>query len=967
MEVYGLGGAWSVRLDAEKRGIEEKYYGKDCEYELAMELPGTVSQAHLGIKNEKRETGFLTDEYEFKGWVWFSRVLDPKVEDRGSVFRLYLERTRLTRVWVDGHEVRGENADSLNAPHIYDITDYVGAEPFRLTIMVSNDGYPTGGGHLTSPDTQTNWIGICGRIALEVRDEEFIDSIRVEPDVKSRAVSLKMNWVNTADTQGNLSLNIKVTRLCLAVDGSLIEEEHIPLRGGEPKSLPVSGVILPPGRSMKELLVDMGENAVLWSEYSPVIYKIAITGIDDTYYGDAVFGFRDITTDEHHFYVNGEKTFLRGKHDGMIFPKTGAAPTDIKSWVEVLRTAKEYGINHYRFHTCCPPEAAFYAADLVGIYMSPELPFWGTIAAPGEEGYKKEEQEYLINEGFRMMEAFGNHPSYAFMSLGNELWGSSERLNEILGDFKRADSRHLYTQGSNNFQFVPCIVENDDYFVGVRFAPGKLIRGSYAMCDAPQGFVQTDKPNTSYSYDKVFAEFTGSEENGGGEIEIQYGTGTRKVKAEGTGSLVLNKPVVSHEIGQYGIYPHYKEIGKYTGSLKPRNLEVFRERLEEAGLGDFANDYFINSGALAVACYKLELEAAMRSRMLAGFQLLDLQDFTGQGTALVGILDAFMENKGLISAKEWRQFCSDAVVMAEFDDFVVEAGQTFKANIYFNAYRPSLFERDEPLQLMWSLYEEGRISVDYSDVDRILIKTGLIDVKLREKGVNDCGSIEFTIPDTIMPERFKLVLEVGGEKISNSYELYSFARKNDIDIYPADRSRVSVVSSVDEAEKALAQGKNTVLFIGTDKEYVEGTYCTDFWNYPMFKGISDWMKKPRPIGTMGLLINAIHPALYLFPSAVHTTPQWYDIITGAKLNILDGTQIMPIVSAIDNVERNHRLALAWEVKTGGGNLLVVARPLEELMDSAAGRQFAKSILCYAATDDFEPVESVDIEKIREIV
>ena len=92
---------------------------------------------------------------------------------------------------------------------------------------------------------------------------------------------------------------------------------------------------------------------------------------------------------------------LRGKHDGLIFPKTGYAPTDVNEWLRVLGIAKSYGINHYRFHTCCPPDAAFTAADLLGIYMEPELPFWGTIALPVRRATTKPNKTTSLHWGTR--------------------------------------------------------------------------------------------------------------------------------------------------------------------------------------------------------------------------------------------------------------------------------------------------------------------------------------------------------------------------------------------------------------------------------------------------------------------------------------------------------------------------------------------------------------------------------------
>ncbi len=79
------------------------------------------------------------------------------------------------------------------------------------------------------------------------------------------------------------------------------------------------------------------------------------------------------------------------------------------------------------------------------------------MTAPGDENHNEEEQQYLITEGYRMMDAFGNHASYCMMSLGNELWGSKEQMAQIIRDYKKIDTRHLYTQGSNNFQHTPVL------------------------------------------------------------------------------------------------------------------------------------------------------------------------------------------------------------------------------------------------------------------------------------------------------------------------------------------------------------------------------------------------------------------------------------------------------------------------------------------------------------------------------
>lgn len=473
-------------------------------------------------------------------------------------------------------------------------------------------------------------------------------------------------------------------------------------------------VTLEPGENRFELFLNLSDDPKLWDEEDPYVYRLHLAcrevKVDMGKSGTASWdtasiwcGLRSFTAGRTHFYINGRKTFLRGRHDGMIFPMTGYATMDIAGWLHVMKIARDYGINHYRFHTCCPPEAAFAAADLLGIYMQPELSFWGTFNGPGDEGYNREAQDFLEAEGFRILKSFGSHPSFCMMTMGNELWGNAGALNDLLGKYKAFRPDVLYAQGSNNFFWTPNIQPNDDFFSGVRFTIDRQIRGSFAMCDKPLGHVQTAVPGTRFNYDEAIRPSMAAPsalprpENEAAEYaEIQYGTGVKQIRlSESHAGLIPETPVISHEIGQYETYPDFRELPRYTGVLKARNLEEFRRRLEEKGMLAFAEDFFRSSGALAVACYKDELETALRSSRLGGFQLLDIQDFTGQGTALVGILNAFMENKGLIKAADWRSFCSDAVVQAEFDSYVIISGKALEFTVSLSYFRRHPLPDDE--------------------------------------------------------------------------------------------------------------------------------------------------------------------------------------------------------------------------------------------------------------------------------
>ena len=732
---------------------------------------------------------------------------------------------------------------------------------------------------------------------------------------------------------------------------------------------------------------DLGEHPVLWSEYTPVIYELTVSFADSTETVTTTFGLRDFTTEGHDFLINGRKTFLRGKHDGLIFPLTGAVPATVGEWIKVLSISKSYGINHYRFHTCCPPDAAFTAADLVGIYMEPQLPFWGTMTAPGEEGHNETEQSYLIEEGYRMMKYFGNHASYCMMSLGNELWGSKERISEILAAYKAVDTRHLYTQGSNNFQHTPVILPEEDFFVGVRLSKNRLFRGSYGMCDAPLGHIQSAEPATRKNYDEAILPSKAAADSGdeAAEIEIQYGTGVKKVKAaENTEVLMPEIPVVSHEIGQYCVFPNFHEIDKYTGVLKARNFEVFRDRLEEKGMLDQADDFFYNSGKLAVQCYKEELEAAARTKNLAGYQILDIQDFSGQGTALVGILDAFMDSKGLVTTKEWAGYCSDAILMAEFDSYVLTAGSVFEFSTAFRYYRPE------------SLAGKS-VTYRFTMQDGTKAAEGTIPLPSDILGLVELEDISIPVPAINDATTAVLSLFIEGTGISNEYELYLYPADNDhLDLANVasvgeGAEKTYITNDFDQAEAMLAEGKRVLYLPKETAESLKGFYCTEFWCYPMFRDICEWMKKPVAVGTMGLLIQNEHPALKQFPSHTYATPQWYQLVSHCDCAILDDTtdkSYRPIVQMMDNFDRNHKLGILFEGQVGTGSLMICTIRLSELVNlteptrddaiTAVGEiishrdvthlpevdQFIKSLISYVSSDAFRPEQTLDMKKLR---
>ena len=883
MQRIDLSGLWRVYLDADKCD------SLPADYPDEMMLPGTTSAAGLGPENPARETYFLTDAHKFEGYAWFMRTFESG-DWQDMQVELTLERTRKTTVYLDGAEIGCQN--SLCAPHRY-LLQGLTAGIHTLVVRVDNTDYPTRGGHLTSPDTQSNWNGVTGEISLTVA-KALVSMVQVFPDIAGGSIRIR------ADVIGEHSGFASVT-----------------LPGQSPRLVPIND------RTLEGVLPLTG-NEALWDEFSPNLHKLTIDVDGDVY--TTTFGLRKFEGKGRSLMCNGREVFLRGKHDGLVFPRTGYAPTDVESWRKVLQTAKDYGVNHYRFHTCCPPDAAFTAADELGIVMSPELPFWGTITEEGEEGHNAKERNFLFLEGFRMLSEFGHHPSFVFLSMGNELWGSKKALNRMLSEYRRFDPDKLYISGANNFQWVPEVLDEEDVFVGVRLSGERLIRGSYAMCDAPQGIVQMTEPESVSNYDRMIApEIVANAAGKTGKIQIQYGTGVKEVDAESAQAFIPNVPVISHEVGQYQFYPDFDEIEHYTGPLKARNFEVFRERLQAAGLWADHERFFRSAGRLAINCYRREIETFLRTQELSGFQLLDLQDFPGQGTALVGVVNAFMESKGLITPAEWREFCASTVVLGEFERFVLACGEEVRFHVRVSECDPRKLHTSMLCELLEgeSLLAEHTVPVE---------STG----KRLSDPVSVCLGQVHTQPFQTRRLTVRLTLEDGPV---NHYPLWVFPR------YPIEITRegitlgdrrVAFVKSVEETKTSNVPA----IVIPSAEGKLPAAYASDFWCYPMFRSISESMGKPVPIGTLGLCIDAQHPWLKAFAREDYTTPAWYRLIQTAHCeNVVCDNPVevgqsptsdsdclqspsvastqpcaagWPIIQAIDNTERCQRLCLLWE-------------------------------------------------------
>lgn len=922
-----LRGRWALALDEACA-----YNAPPDGYPRTMLLPGTTAQQEFGEPNPKHETGCLTEQFPFAGQIWLRRTVMLRQDQLGKPCTLFLERTRMTRLWVNGCEIGSEN--SLCTPHEYDLTGHT-TDSMEIVLCIKNVDYPTKGGHMTSQDSQTNWIGVCGQIVLRFYQKMHLTDLQAYPNAAGRNVTVTGMLHGASNATARLS-----AALCL-----------YPGTDGITYTVPEQIALFADTKGMFTVAVPLPQNVPLWSEAQPALIELRFT-LSNGESAAVRFGLRDFRACGDHFEMNGVPVMLRGKHDSMVFPLTGAAPTDPDAWVTIFRTAKEWGINHYRFHTCCPPDAAFEAADVLGMILEPELPFWGTIDAEDGEHYNAEEQAYLLREGLRICRTFGNHPSFCMLSLGNELWGSPERLGEMIRTLRIADPRPLYTAGSNNFQFFPRCIPEEDFWTGVRTGEGKLLRGSFAACDAPLGMMQTHAPAANWNYEAYLAPNTPAAAAPKRSLRttaaVQVGTGVQQAETEAPSAEFAPKiPVITHEIGQYSCYPNFDEAAQYNGVLKAYNLDTFRMRLQSTGKGNMEKRFFLSAGMLARDCYKMEIEAAMRTPHLAGFQLLDLQDYPGQGTALVGMLNAFMRNKNFIQPEQWRSFCGDLVPLAIFDSFVLRAGYRFRVRYAVRNYRQRLSS-----QAYTVLLTCGNQVISRS--------TGIIPAP--QPGYIMLGGANFSLRSDLIGDA-ELTFEIPGARVKNSWQLTVFPAPTPIP--PHD---VCICHSFAEAQKHLECCEDVLLLPDTVKNAVPGTYCTDFWNYAMFRQISETMGKPEPVGTLGLCIQAEHPIAKAMFSKEYTTPQWYVPVTHADCAVLDFAPegYTPIVQMIDNVQRCHRLGLIFEAKVSRGRLLVCTVRVEECPDDPAMNRLYHALISYMQSAEFHPTAALDEAKLAEL-
>ncbi|GAA6353752.1 beta-galactosidase [Parabacteroides merdae] len=901
-----------MQLDTAGAGIAPDWLTKSCTDSLF--LPGTTDMGKKGTYNtDMTLTTSLSREYVFEGKALYTKQVDIPEEWDGTSVRLVMERTKPTTIWIDGKEV-GANNDISTAQQ-YDLSSYLFPGTHTVAILVDNGKQAVpekvyGSSHAYSASTQTNWNGIIGDFYLESVPLCGIDDIQLYPDVAKKVVTARVTLRNPDKGAGKGILSFYA-------EAWNTDKQH---------KTPVQTVEVDWTKPEQELELALGDKALLWSEFTPSLYRFSVSLKTDQSVDteQATFGLRDFKTKGRQFTMNGKTTFLRGKHDACVFPLIAHTAMDVETWRHYFQVAKQYGINHYRFHSWCPPEACFEAADIEGIYLQPELPIWGNIDIDDTELC-----DYLLKEGRNLHRAYSNHASFVMFGLGNEMSGE-EGLAMLIQTFKKEDNRHIYSSGSNNYLGFKGKQANEDYFTTCRVGRegdkqfNTHARASFSFADAYDGgYLNHTYPNSEMDFSSA--------------------------------NVLCDVPIISHETGQFQVYPNYEEIKKYTGVLKPRNFEIFKKRLEEAGMINLAYDFMMASGKWSALLYRADIEMNLRTPEWGGFQLLDLQDYPGQGSAYVGILDAFMESKGLIAPEEWRHFCSEVVPLFCTEKFCWTNDEALTGEVEIANYSESDLNSK---QLSWTL----------TDSKQQVLDKGVLPLQVKQGELAKVGTLKPAIASVRKAEKVTLALSIDGTPYRNDYSLWIYPAA-DKEVAPSED--ICVTDDLDAHLKYLTEGGKVLWFPSKDKhkdQTVGGLFQTDYWNYRMFRTICENLDRPVSPGTLGILTDPGHPALADFPTEFHTNWQWFPIIKQSYPMILDrlSDDYRPIVQVIDNVERNHKLGLLFEFKVGNGKLLVCMSDLKAVQDKPEARQFYRSILEYMESSAFAPSYSLSAKDLQDL-
>jgi hypothetical protein len=886
-----LSGEWRFAPDPGDLGIGQGWAaGK---FDGAIHLPGSTDEAGLGdLQPDTGKTmGHLVRKHNYLGVVWFAREIlipeNPAAED----WTLTLERVMWqSRVFVDGREA-GPPQDSLCTPHIHRLGK-LGPGKHLLAIRVDNRMiHPIGNKcHAYGEQTQSRWNGIVGGIELVPVFATSIASLRV---------------FTTAADKSEIEVRLSGPADGVSIRAAIVDPaDHRTMAVCE--AVPALASVKLPLTSLHPLSP--------WSEFTPKTYRAKVELLrDGKLVGsrETVCGFRRIARDGNKLLINGSPAFMRGNLDCIHFPKTGYPSTRKADWLAIFAKYREHNLNQVRFHSWCPPEAAFDAADELGLYIQAEGPIWidGWMTAPNPrpemdtEGYPqglgrgdRTIDSFAQAEFQRIIDTYGNHPSFAFFCFGNELGPSDFQItSQWIAKLKAHDPRRLYAASTAREITSACDFNSTHNIPSVG-----MCRQHYQL-------------GTNWDYQGVYGR--------------------------------SGVPIIAHEIGQWPVYPDWNICEKFTGTLRNTRLETLRAQATANGVFSDQAEFTKSSGALNQRLYKDEIESFLRTPDCRGFQLLSIQDFQGQGEAYVGWLDCFWDSKGTTDPAIFRGYCAPVVAMAKLPSYVFTDGEPLACDL--------LVRNDGPADI-----HNARLTARLVDSSGDTVGEKAFTFNAPKGGLVTAGKTAFTLTAG-SARRLTLVIALEGRPESNTYPLWVYPKC----LPPPPAGDLMIANDFGPAtEEALASGRTVLLDasnLGVEQTRRQAAWMPLYWALPFFPG--------QGMETLGLVVRNTHPAFAGFPTENFNDWQWYRLCQGARGFDLTGLvpgSFKPIAQPVSDFHVNRKLGSIFECKVGPGKLLVCGYPLGTPLPEA--RQLRHSLTQYAASDRFMPAQAFSVDLLRKL-
>lgn len=905
-----ISGVYKVCLDGE------------CGKELVAQLPGSLDENKIGSvddilitdqgKGQKKAKGpiatRLTRKFSYYGKAYYKRDLSEALsgfeDELNKRLFIKVERSRSLFLKVDGREVKALRG-SLSTPYLFEVTGLLKKDS-TIEFICDNDyeNMPRAGiiySSTATDETQTNWNGLLGEMSLFSKESAYVQKLNIYPKGNTAEIEVVVNTDKAF--KGSLVLNSE----------AFASKAHIEL------DLEGSGAFT------AKTTVAFKEDVRRWDEYEGNLYSCKWSLLDskaaELDEGTETFGVRDFGyDDEGRLTINGRRFFLRGEANCAEFPETGHAPMDVDSWLKVMEKYKSYGINCVRFHSHCPVEAAFVAGDMLGIMVQPELSHWN----PNDAFIEEHSRDYYEKELKEIIKEYADHPSFVMLTLGNELGSDiagTRAMIELVKMAKDLDDTRLFAWGSNVFYGEKGFNKDSDFYTSMGFYKDMLRATSPGMI----GFLNNEYPSADHDFSKVTAD-----------IRKDY-----------------NKPIFGFEVGQYEVLPDFHELEDFKGVTTPVNLKLVKEHAEKVGILDDWDKYVEATGELSRLCYREEVESVLRTPAMSGLSLLGIQDFPGQGTALVGMMNSHLEPKkyDFAKAEKFRAFFRETLPLVLLPKYTYTDDERVEAAVKIANYGKVPLEGTFKVKL-----------VDTADQKVILEDTICENSNCKVGELTEIGTIDISLAEAMGGKKavkLEIIVSLENTDIENTYHIWVYQKEFLRDVQVPD----NVYETRTFDEKAIEVLKNGgIVYFSPDSTVdaipssIKCQFSPDFWCADMFK---------EQEGSMGQLIDNKHPVFKDFPTDSYSQWQWWPMAN--QRAFIMPQYITSIITEMDSYMYLRPMSMLFEAKCLKGKVLASSMGLHNLLAHPEARALLLNIYRYLSSDEFEPEQEIDISFIQKIM